>query len=103
VGVRLFARYREATGQERLEVDVPEGGTVEAAWNAVVDRHPELARYRPFTLFAIGHDYVQADQAVRAGDELCFFPPVSGGAASPGEVEPARLGSPKSVPRAEHR
>jgi molybdopterin converting factor subunit 1 len=81
VGVRLFARYREATGRERLEVDVPEGGTVEEAWNAVIHRHPELARYRPYTLFAIGHDYVQADHALCAGDEVCLFPPVSGGRA----------------------
>jgi molybdopterin synthase catalytic subunit len=80
VRVRLFARYREATGQERLDVDLPEGGTVEAAWSAVVGRHPVLTPYRPFTLFAVGHDYVQPDHALRADDELCLFPPVSGGA-----------------------
>ena len=80
VRVRLFARYREATGQERLDIDVPEGGTVEAAWSAVVGRHPVLTPYRPFTLFAVGHDYVQGDHALRANDELSLFPPVSGGA-----------------------
>ncbi|HEU5322124.1 MAG TPA: molybdenum cofactor biosynthesis protein MoaE [Methylomirabilota bacterium] len=79
VRVRLFARYREATGQERVDVDLPEGGTVETAWAAVVDRHPDLARYRPYTLFAVGHDYVLADHPLSAGDELCLFPPVSGG------------------------
>ena len=79
VRVRLFARYREAAGRERLDVDVPEGGTVEAAWAAVVDRHPELAAYRPFTLFAVGQDYVPGEHPLRAGDELCLFPPVSGG------------------------
>ena len=79
VRVRLFARYREAVGRERLDVDVPDGGTVEAAWAAVVDRHPELAAYRPFTLFAVGQDYVHSEHPLRAGDELCLFPPVSGG------------------------
>lgn len=79
VQVRLFARYREAAGRERLEVDLPEGGTVEAAWTAVVTRHPELAPFRPYTLFAIGHEYVGADHPLRSGDELCLFPPVSGG------------------------
>ena len=79
VRVLLFARYREATGKERVDVDLPEGGTVEAAWKAMVDRHPELERYRPYTLFAVGHDYVEADHALRPDDELCFFPPVSGG------------------------
>jgi molybdopterin converting factor subunit 1 len=79
VRVRLFARYREATGQDGLDLDLPDGGTVETAWSAVVGRHPVLSQYRPFTLFAVGHDYVQADHTLRAGDELCLFPPVSGG------------------------
>jgi molybdopterin synthase catalytic subunit len=79
VGVRLFARYREAAGRERLEVDLPEDGTVEAAWSAVVDRHPQLRPYRPFTLFAVGNEYVEAGHRLRPADELCLFPPVSGG------------------------
>ena len=82
VRVRLFARYREALGRERLEVDLPEDGTVECAWSAVADRHPELAPYRPFTLFAVGQDYVSPDHRLRPDDELCLFPPVSGGAAT---------------------
>ncbi len=82
VRVRLFARYREALGRERLEVDLPEDGTVESAWSAVADRHPELAPYRPFTLFAVGQDYVSPEHRLRPDDELCLFPPVSGGAAA---------------------
>ena len=85
VRVRLFARYREATGQERLELDLPDDGTVESAWKAVVDRHPALSQYRPFTLFAVGHDYVEPDQRLHPGDEVCLFPPVSGGS----DVAPA--------------
>jgi MoaE-MoaD fusion protein len=80
VRVRLFARYREALGRDRLEVDLPEDGTVESAWSAVADRHPELVPYRPFTLFAVGQDYVTPDHRLRPDDELCLFPPVSGGA-----------------------
>ena len=87
VRVRLFARYREATGQERLELELPDDGTVETAWAAVVDRHPTLSEYRPYTLFAVGHDYVEPDQRLRPGDELCLFPPVSGGRdGTPGDT-----------------
>jgi molybdopterin synthase catalytic subunit/molybdopterin converting factor small subunit len=82
VRVRLFARYREALGRDRLEVDLPEDGTVESAWSAVADRHPELAPFRPFTLFAVGQDYVTPDHRLRPDDELCLFPPVSGGAGA---------------------
>jgi molybdopterin synthase catalytic subunit/molybdopterin converting factor small subunit len=82
VDVRLFARYREAAGRDRIEVEVPEGATVEAAWGEVVSRHPGLSPYRLFTLFAVGHDYVGPDHRLSPGDELCLFPPVSGGADS---------------------
>ncbi|HLC41964.1 MAG TPA: molybdenum cofactor biosynthesis protein MoaE [Methylomirabilota bacterium] len=83
VNVRLFARYREATGRERVELELPDGGTVEQAWSAVVERYPKLSSYRPYTLFAVGQDYVNPEQPLRPGDELCLFPPVSGGSAGP--------------------
>ena len=67
-----------------MDVEVPDGGTVESAWKAMVDRHPELARYRPYTLFAVGHDYVEGDHRLQPNDELCFFPPVSGGSGPSG-------------------
>ena len=79
VRVRLFARYREAAGRDRIDLDLPEGGTVESAWSAVAARHPELAQYRPFTLFAVGHEYVVPEDRLHHDDELCLFPPVSGG------------------------
>jgi len=79
VQVRLFARYREAAGRDRVELEIPEGGTVEAAWAAVAERYPVLRPYRPHTLFAVGQDYVAPEHPLRAGDEVCLFPPVSGG------------------------
>ena len=79
IGVRLFARYREAAGRERLEVELPDGGTVETAWSAVIDRHPQLIPYRQYTLFAVGNEYVNAEYRLAPSDELCLFPPVSGG------------------------
>jgi molybdopterin synthase catalytic subunit len=79
VQVRLFARYREAAGRDRVELELPEGGTVEAAWAAVAERYPVLRPYRPHTLFAVGEDYVAPEHPLRAGDEVCLFPPVSGG------------------------
>jgi molybdopterin synthase catalytic subunit/molybdopterin converting factor small subunit len=79
VAVRFFARYREAAGRDHVELELPEGGTVESAWEAVTRRFPVLEPYRPFTLFALGTDYVQPTHPLRAGDELCLFPPVSGG------------------------
>ena len=82
VKVRLFARYREAAGRDRVELELPDGGTVETAWAAVVKCYPALQPYRPHTLFAVGQDYVNPEHQLRAGDEVCLFPPISGGAGS---------------------
>ena len=79
VRVHLFARYREAAGRQQVDLDLPEGGTVETAWKAIVTHHPQLEQYRPYTLFALDHDYVEPDHPLKAGDELLLFPPVSGG------------------------
>jgi len=87
VQVRFFARYREEAGRDRVELDLPEGGTVETAWDAVSERFPRLSPYRPFTLFALGNDYVHPDHPLGEGDELCVFPPVSGGSA-PADSKP---------------
>ena len=91
VQVRLFARYREAAGRDRVELDLPEGGTVETAWDAVTSRFPSLSAYRPFTLFAVDNDYVGPERPLRSGEELCLFPPVSGGSSVP-------AGPPPSIP-----
>ena len=80
VQVRLFARYREEAGRDSLDIELPEGGTVERAWEAVTEQLPVLLPYRPFTLFALCNDYVPAEHPLLYGDELCLFPPVSGGA-----------------------
>ena len=79
--VRLFARYREEAGRDSLDLELPEGDTVERAWEAVTAQLPVLQPYRPYTLFALRNDYVPAEHPLGDGDELCLFPPVSGGAA----------------------
>lgn len=79
VAVALFARYREAVGRDRVEVEVPEGATVDQVWAELARMHPVLDRYRPHTLFAIGNEYVGPDRPLAPGEELACFPPVSGG------------------------
>jgi molybdopterin converting factor subunit 1 len=87
VQVRLFARYREAAGRDRVDLELPEGGTAEAAWDAVSQRFPVLGPFRPFTLFAVRNDYVAPSHPLREGDEVCLFPPVSGGGPGPDWIQ----------------
>ena len=54
------------------------------AFAEVLDKYPNLRRFGRSLLFAVNQEYVQGDlgdRAVREGDELAVFPPVSGGAS----------------------
>lgn len=80
VGVRLFAIQRELAGTRELELELPDGATIEDTWAAVVELHPVLAPGRSSVRFALNGEYVAASESVAAGDEVAFIPPVSGGA-----------------------
>ena len=83
VTVLFFAALREQLGRPREELDLPANvATVGAlrehlrarggAWaNAFAANRPVRA--------AINQDMVQPAAAIKAGDEIAFFPPVTGG------------------------
>ena len=76
VRLRFFATLREQLGAS-VEREVPRGTTVEGLWADVVAGRPGLRRLH--VTFAVGERYVEGSHRVKAGDEVAFFPPVSGG------------------------
>jgi molybdopterin converting factor subunit 1 len=76
VRVRLFASLREQLGA-RGERTVPSGTSVGALWRMLVSDRPELAEVP--VRFAVNEAYVEASHRLNEGDEVAFFPPVSGG------------------------
>jgi molybdopterin synthase catalytic subunit len=80
VRVRLFAVQRELAGQREVALELDAGATVEAAWEALVARHPVLAPGRPSVRFARNGEYVDTREPLADGDEVACIPPVSGGA-----------------------
>jgi len=80
IRVRLFAIQRELAGAREVALDLPQGATIEAAWAALVERHPVLAPGRPAVRFARNGEYTDPETALDDGDELAIIPPVSGGA-----------------------
>ena len=75
IHVKFFASLREVVGQAESEVDAASCANVLDVWNAATAEMilPEN------TLMAINMDYVDASHSVKAGDEVAFFPPVTGG------------------------
>lgn len=77
VRLRFFAALREEMGA-RAEREVASGSSVGTLWRALVVEHPALARVQ--VRFAVNAEYVAGSHRLTDGDEVAFFPPVSGGA-----------------------
>ena len=79
IRVKLFGAFADAVGAGELERELAAGATVASLWNELVEGWPALAPLDDARLSAVNHEHAQADRALAAGDEVAFFPPVSGG------------------------
>ena len=106
IEVLLFARLRELVGQDRVMVHRQELLTVRDVWDGLRAQYPQVDGLGKSLLISVNQEFASWDSPVREGDELAFFPPVSGGAEidnpiqivrSPILVEPlvARLQQPE--------
>ncbi len=75
ITVKFFASLRETVGKGDTEIAATEAETVQQVWEQATGNMamPEN------TLMAVNMDYVDAATRVSAGDEVAFFPPVTGG------------------------
>jgi molybdopterin synthase sulfur carrier subunit len=76
VRLRFFASLRErlGPGEERA---VRAGTTVGSLWEALVRARPDIGAVR--VRIAVNERYVEGGHELADGDEVAFFPPVSGG------------------------
>ncbi|MGB0681599.1 MAG: molybdopterin converting factor subunit 1 [Magnetovibrionaceae bacterium] len=81
--VLFFAWLREKAGTGALDVTPPEAvATVGGLMDWLADDHEGAAKAladRSVVRVAVNQDYVDLDHAVKPGDEVAFFPPVTGG------------------------
>jgi MoaE-MoaD fusion protein len=78
VSIRLFAGLRERAGSDRLEVELPDDARVADVLAAMASTPVGALRPRECVV-AVNREYADADEPVRAGDEVALVPPVSGG------------------------
>lgn len=81
IRVRFFARVREALGTDELAFSPADVADLDALqerlqqrgepWRSVLDE-PNLLR-------AVNHEVVHGNRALAEGDEVAFYPPVTGG------------------------
>jgi molybdopterin synthase catalytic subunit len=79
VTVRLFAILREQAKTGKLDLNLDECATVQAAVAAVGEKLPSVRDLLPRVAFAVNREYVKPETILHDGDELALIPPVSGG------------------------
>lgn len=75
ITVKFFASLRERVGKADASIDASSANTVLQVWQQSVGEQVLDANI----LCAVNMEYVGSDHAVTDGDEVAFFPPVTGG------------------------
>jgi len=78
-----FASLREKLGKSGEEIELPAGVATVAALRSHLrlsdDAYETVFSEKILLRAAVNQDMVQPAAAIKAGDEVAFFPPVTGG------------------------
>lgn len=76
--VRFFSALHQITDRQELPYEFG-GRTAGDLWDELSRRFPALAPFTQSRAIAVNLIHVGPDQILKDGDEVAFFPPVSGG------------------------
>ena len=83
IKIVYFASIREQLGLSDESIELPDGVTNVLELSTWLQRERGekwvCALGNPSTLIAVNQEMVSVDQLVESGDEIAFFPPVTGG------------------------
>lgn len=75
----FFATLRDRAGTKSMELDVPEGLTVQGLKDKLAEEYPNLRDSMKSVLITINREYAFDEAVIPPGAEMALFPPVSGG------------------------
>ncbi|NKB37054.1 MAG: molybdopterin converting factor subunit 1 [Gammaproteobacteria bacterium] len=75
IKVKFFARMRDEAGIGDGEVDFKEGISTAEVWTTLVKN----TDFPESVMIAVNMEYVSGEVELKDGDEVAFFPPVTGG------------------------
>ena len=75
IKVKLLASLADRFGVEEVRLEPVSVLTVAAAWDQVTGSAP----YATNTLAAVNFEYASVETMLKDGDEVAFFPPITGG------------------------
>jgi MoaE-MoaD fusion protein len=83
IKVLYFATLRDRAGRKEEWFELPEGSRLLDLHHSLSADRPELTESLETALFAVNKDFAFPEQALKDGDEVAIFPPVSGGSGPP--------------------
>lgn len=77
--VKLFATLKDLAGLSECTLQLTDDATIETVREHLVHQIPALKIALASAIPAVNHEYVFEGHIIKSGDEIAFFPPVSGG------------------------
>jgi len=79
IAVRVFGRYKDITGKEKIHLDITDGTTLRDVVDVFVKQYPIVERDKSRMMVTKNKIYASFDTTVSEGDEITISPPVVSG------------------------
>lgn len=79
VKVLFFAKLREKMGIKEVDIELAQSVTLAQFEALLTEQYPHFADLPQPVLVSVNQEFAKSEQWVSVGDEVAFFPPVTGG------------------------
>jgi molybdopterin converting factor small subunit len=79
ITVRLFGRYKDIAGKEKVHLDITEGNTLRDVVAVFVKQYPTVAIDKSRMMITKNKMFTSFDTTITEGDEITLSPPVVSG------------------------